>query len=139
MFCSSLSILNSHPSPSLPPSLPPSLFFSLLPSLSRSPHPSEERVMSYYRMMNGLSRGEAVFKYLDIIQSLPMYSMHFFEVKVRPSTNKINNCVLLIFMANISSVRQPFFQISHSQLHEYRVLPSNKLRQSGWAWFGRSL
>ena len=47
--------------------------------------------MSYYRMMNGLSRGEAVFKYLDIIQSLPMYSMHFFEVKVYTSKDYLKN------------------------------------------------
>ena len=66
---------------SLSLSFSPPLSLPLSPPLP-SPH-SEERVMSYYRMMNGLSRGEAVFKYLDIIQSLPMYSMHFFEVKVR--------------------------------------------------------
>ena len=71
-------------------SLSLSLSLSLTHTLPPSPHLSEDRVMSYYRMMNGLSRGEAVFKYLDIIQSLPMYSMHFFEVKVHLSTNEIS-------------------------------------------------
>jgi len=33
-------------------------------------------------MMQNLSRGEAIIKYLEIIQSLPMFAMHYFEVKV---------------------------------------------------------
>ena len=33
-------------------------------------------------MMRTLSRGEAILKYLEIILSLPMYSVHFFDVKV---------------------------------------------------------
>lgn len=37
-------------------------------------------------MLRSLSRGEAIYKYLEIIQSLPMYSMHYFEVKVRQLT-----------------------------------------------------
>ncbi len=44
---------------------------------------SEERVNYYYCMMRSLSRGDAILKYLEIIQSLPMYSVHYFEVKVR--------------------------------------------------------
>jgi hypothetical protein len=44
---------------------------------------SEECILQYYRMLRNLSRGEAIYKYLEIIQSLPMYSMHYFEVKVR--------------------------------------------------------
>jgi len=39
-------------------------------------------VVRYYRMMQNLSRGEAIIKYLEIIQSLPMFAMHYFEVKV---------------------------------------------------------
>ena len=44
--------------------------------------PSENAVVQYYRMMQNLSRGEAIIKYLEIIQSLPMFAMHYFEVKV---------------------------------------------------------
>ena len=43
---------------------------------------SESEVIHYYRMMSTLSRGEAILKYLEIILSLPMYSVHFFDVKV---------------------------------------------------------
>ncbi len=43
---------------------------------------SEGEVIHYYRMMRTLSRGEAILKYLEIILSLPMYSVHFFDVKV---------------------------------------------------------
>lgn len=41
----------------------------------------EDFILEYYRMLRNLSRGEAIYKYLEIILSLPMYSMHFFEVK----------------------------------------------------------
>lgn len=44
---------------------------------------SEDRVLYYYRLFRSLSRGDAIIKYLEIILSLPMYSMHYFEVKVR--------------------------------------------------------
>ncbi len=50
--------------------------------MSPLPPYSEERVLYYYRMLRSLSRGEAIYKYLDIISSLPMYSMHYFDVKV---------------------------------------------------------
>ena len=33
-------------------------------------------------MMKTYSRGDAVIRYLDIIATLPMYSMHYFDVKV---------------------------------------------------------
>ena len=34
-------------------------------------------------MLNTIrSRGEAIFKYLEIIQTLPMYAMHYYSVKV---------------------------------------------------------
>ena len=56
----------------------------LLPCAVFSP-PSEGEVVRYYRMMQNLSRGEALFKYLEIIQSLPMYTIHYFEVKVTVS------------------------------------------------------
>ena len=49
--------------------------------LTLSSH-SESAVVQYYRMMQNLSRGEAIIKYLEIIQSLPMFAMHYFEVKV---------------------------------------------------------
>ena len=41
-------------------------------------------MLKYYRLMRTLSCGEAIFKYLEIILTLPMYSVHYFEVKVGP-------------------------------------------------------
>ena len=40
-------------------------------------------MVQYYRMLQGVSRAEAVFKYLEVIQSLQSYAVHYYEVKVR--------------------------------------------------------
>ena len=45
-------------------------------------HFSEEQILRYYKLFEKLSRGEAILRYLEIVQSLPMYSYHYFEVKV---------------------------------------------------------
>lgn len=43
---------------------------------------SEEHILRYYKLCPHFTRGEAIFRYLEIVQSLPMYSYHYFEVKV---------------------------------------------------------
>ena len=66
-----------------------SLSLSLSPlsllSLSLSPLSpllSEEQVLHHYKMFEKYSRGQAIFHYLEIVQTLQMYSYHYFEVKV---------------------------------------------------------
>ena len=57
----------------------------LFSSFILSPSPSlisEKEIVDYYRMMKSYSRGDAVIRYLEIIATLPMYSMHYFNVKV---------------------------------------------------------
>jgi hypothetical protein len=46
-----------------------------------SVHHCEKEIVDYYRMMKSYSRGDAVIRYLEIIATLPMYSMHYFNVK----------------------------------------------------------
>jgi hypothetical protein len=48
----------------------------------------EEQILRYYKLIESekLSRGEAILKYLEIVQSLPMYSFHYFEVKDKNNT-----------------------------------------------------
>jgi len=53
---------------------------------------SEMKVSYYYNMMRSLSRGDAIIKYLEIILSLPMYSVHYFEVKVRDQATTRSGC-----------------------------------------------
>ena len=43
---------------------------------------SEDQVLRHYKLFAKFSRGEAIFRYLEIVQSLRMYSYHYFEVKV---------------------------------------------------------
>ena len=62
---------------------------------------SEDCIIQYYRMLRNLSRSEAIFKYLEIVQSLPMYSLHYFEVKVRKVTCV---CVFVHFEVKIHKV-----------------------------------
>ncbi|XP_030632989.1 FERM domain-containing protein 4B isoform X2 [Chanos chanos] len=48
-------------------------------------HPSlaycEDRVIEHYRKLKGLTRGEAIIQYLTLVQSLPTYGVHYYEVK----------------------------------------------------------
>ncbi|XP_003382747.1 PREDICTED: FERM domain-containing protein 4A-like isoform X2 [Amphimedon queenslandica] len=63
----------------------------------------EDCILRYYKLCpDNLSRGEAIFRYLEIVQSLPMYSYHYFEVKDKNNvplwlgvgTNGIVQCYL---------------------------------------------
>ncbi|KAL5475148.1 hypothetical protein EMCRGX_G027211 [Ephydatia muelleri] len=44
----------------------------------------ESAVVEFYKMMQTYSRGEAIFKYLEIVLSLPMYAIHYYDVKWAP-------------------------------------------------------
>ncbi|XP_052781859.1 FERM domain-containing protein 4A-like isoform X3 [Mya arenaria] len=41
----------------------------------------EERVIDYYKKIGGTARGLAIVNYMTIIESLPTYGIHYFEVK----------------------------------------------------------
>ena len=89
--------LPSHTSPSLPPLyltlthhphlLPLPSPLTLTPSFSlftsHCPFCSESSVIGFYKMMQSLSRGDAIFRYLDIVLTLSMYAIHYYEVMVR--------------------------------------------------------
>ncbi|XP_030624942.1 FERM domain-containing protein 4B [Chanos chanos] len=48
-------------------------------------HPSlaycEERVIEHYKQLKGLSRGQAIVQYLTLVESVPTYGVHYYEVK----------------------------------------------------------
>uniref|UniRef100_A0A672J5A8 FERM domain containing 4Bb n=1 Tax=Salarias fasciatus TaxID=181472 RepID=A0A672J5A8_SALFA len=56
-----------------------------LPTKVLKEHPSlaycEDRVIEYYKQMKGVSRGQAIVQYLTLVESLPTYGVHYFEVK----------------------------------------------------------
>uniref|UniRef100_A0A6Q2WRC2 FERM domain-containing protein n=1 Tax=Esox lucius TaxID=8010 RepID=A0A6Q2WRC2_ESOLU len=65
--------------------------FSKVPKLPTLPnkvlkeHPSltycEDRVIEHYKQLKGLSRGQAIVQYLTLVESLPTYGVHYYEVK----------------------------------------------------------
>ncbi|XP_051947779.1 FERM domain-containing protein 4B-like isoform X1 [Xyrauchen texanus] len=56
-----------------------------LPTKVLQEHPSlaycEERVIEHYKLLKGLSRGKAIVQYLTVVESLPTYGVHYYEVK----------------------------------------------------------
>uniref|UniRef100_A0AAY4EB61 FERM domain-containing protein n=1 Tax=Denticeps clupeoides TaxID=299321 RepID=A0AAY4EB61_9TELE len=56
-----------------------------LPTKVLKEHPSlaycEERVIEHYKPLKGLSRGQAIVQYLTLVESLPTYGVHYYEVK----------------------------------------------------------
>ncbi|XP_049335421.1 FERM domain-containing protein 4B isoform X1 [Astyanax mexicanus] len=48
-------------------------------------HPSlsycEDRVIEHYKTLEGLSRGKAIVQYLLLVESVPAYGVHYYEVK----------------------------------------------------------
>uniref|UniRef100_A0A3B3VEU1 FERM domain containing 4B n=1 Tax=Poecilia latipinna TaxID=48699 RepID=A0A3B3VEU1_9TELE len=56
-----------------------------LPTKVLKEHPSlafcEDRVIEYYKQLKGVSRGQAIVQYLTLVESLPTYGVHYFEVK----------------------------------------------------------
>ncbi|XP_016363088.1 FERM domain-containing protein 4B-like [Sinocyclocheilus anshuiensis] len=56
-----------------------------LPTKVLKEHPSlaycEERVIEHHKLLKGLSRGQAIVQYLTLVESLPTYGVHYYEVK----------------------------------------------------------
>ncbi|XP_068454244.1 FERM domain-containing protein 4B-like isoform X3 [Clinocottus analis] len=56
-----------------------------LPTKVLKEHPSlaycEDRVIEHYKQLKGVSRGQAIVKYLTLVESLPTYGVHYYEVK----------------------------------------------------------
>ncbi|KAM4581652.1 FERM domain-containing protein 4B isoform 3-T3 [Fundulus diaphanus] len=57
----------------------------VLPTRVLREHPSlnycEERVIEHYKKLKGVTRGQAVVKYLGLVESLPTYGVHYYPVK----------------------------------------------------------
>ncbi|XP_068600912.1 FERM domain-containing protein 4B [Brachionichthys hirsutus] len=56
-----------------------------LPTKVLKEHPSlaycEDRVIGHYKPLKGVSRGQAIVRYLTLVESLPTYGVHYYEVK----------------------------------------------------------
>ncbi|NP_001334015.1 FERM domain-containing protein 4A isoform 4 [Mus musculus] len=56
-----------------------------LPTQALKEHPSlaycEDRVIEYYKKLNGQTRGQAIVNYMSIVESLPTYGVHYYAVK----------------------------------------------------------
>ncbi|XP_034028800.1 FERM domain-containing protein 4B [Thalassophryne amazonica] len=56
-----------------------------LPTKVLKEHPSlaycEDRVIEYYKQLKGFTRGQAIVQYLTLVESLPTYGVHYYEVK----------------------------------------------------------
>ncbi|KAA0706790.1 FERM domain-containing protein 4B GRP1-binding protein GRSP1 [Triplophysa tibetana] len=56
-----------------------------LPTKVLQEHPSlaycEDRVIEHYKPLKGLSRGQAIVQYLTLVESVPTYGVHYYEVK----------------------------------------------------------
>lgn len=48
-------------------------------------HPSlafcEDKVIEHYKKLKGLSRGQAIVRYMTLVESLPAYGVHYYKVK----------------------------------------------------------
>ncbi|KAK7916372.1 hypothetical protein WMY93_012133 [Mugilogobius chulae] len=57
----------------------------VLPTRVLKEHPSltycEDRVIEHYKKLKGLTRGQAIVKYLALVESLPTYGVHYYPVK----------------------------------------------------------
>ncbi|XP_023180377.1 FERM domain-containing protein 4B-like isoform X4 [Xiphophorus maculatus] len=57
----------------------------VLPTRVLREHPSlnycEERVIEHYKKLKGVTRGQAIVKYLALVESLPTYGVHYYPVK----------------------------------------------------------
>ncbi|XP_019619503.1 PREDICTED: FERM domain-containing protein 4A-like isoform X2 [Branchiostoma belcheri] len=57
----------------------------VLPTSALKEHPSlsycEDRVIAHYKKFNGQSRGQAIVNYMSIVESVPNYGVHYYEVK----------------------------------------------------------
>lgn len=57
----------------------------VLPQSTLKDHPSllfcEERILFYYKQNIGFTTGQAIVCYMQVIESLPTYGVHYYEVK----------------------------------------------------------
>ncbi|KAL1436143.1 hypothetical protein MTO96_010886 [Rhipicephalus appendiculatus] len=57
----------------------------VLPTSTLKAHPSisycEGKVIEHYRELAGRSRGSAIIAYMNLVENLPTYGIHFYEVK----------------------------------------------------------
>ncbi|XP_077385833.1 FERM domain-containing protein 4B-like isoform X2 [Festucalex cinctus] len=57
----------------------------VLPTQVLRKHPSlsycEDKVIEHYKKLKGLTRGQAIVKYLTLVASLPTYGVHYYPVK----------------------------------------------------------
>ncbi|XP_071498106.1 uncharacterized protein [Diadema antillarum] len=57
----------------------------VLPQYTLREHPSlaycEERILSYYKRLGGLSAGQCLVCYMQLAEGLPTYGVHYYEVK----------------------------------------------------------
>ncbi|XP_046363491.2 FERM domain-containing protein 4A-like isoform X4 [Haliotis rufescens] len=57
----------------------------VIPTSSLKEHPSiafcEDRILCYYQKLQGTSRGLAIVNYMNIVERLPTYGIHYYEVK----------------------------------------------------------
>ncbi|TSM36148.1 FERM domain-containing protein 4B [Bagarius yarrelli] len=57
----------------------------VFPTAVLKEHPSlaycESQVIEHYKTLKGLSRGKAIVQYLLLVESLPSYGVHYYEVK----------------------------------------------------------
>ncbi|XP_078679104.1 FERM domain-containing protein 4A-like isoform X15 [Branchiostoma floridae x Branchiostoma belcheri] len=64
----------------------------VLPTSALKEHPSlsycEDRVIAHYKKFNGQSRGQAIVNYMSIVESVPNYGVHYYEVKACSSRTR---------------------------------------------------
>ncbi|XP_046708827.1 FERM domain-containing protein 4B isoform X1 [Silurus meridionalis] len=57
----------------------------VFPTAVLKEHPSlaycEDQVIEHYKTLRGLTRGKAIVQYLTLVESLPSYGVHYYEVK----------------------------------------------------------
>ena len=57
----------------------------VLPVKTLQEHPvlayCEVKILAQYRLLDGINRGEAIVNYLSIVERLPMYGVHYYNVK----------------------------------------------------------
>ncbi|KAM8929910.1 FERM domain-containing protein 4B isoform 2-T2 [Pelodytes ibericus] len=56
-----------------------------LPTRTLQEHPSltycEDRVIEHYKKLKGTARGQAIVRYMKIVEALPTYGVHYYRVK----------------------------------------------------------
>lgn len=57
----------------------------VIPTRTLQEHPSltfcEEKIVEHYRSLDGITKVEAILNYIGIVEKLPMYGVHYYDVK----------------------------------------------------------